>query len=49
MNSNDGRTVPEGDANEWFGAGHNDVYHVYGKTILFIMDIMHLIKDDPNY
>ncbi len=34
MTSNGGTLVLEGDAKEWFGAGHNAVYHVDGKDYI---------------
>jgi arabinan endo-1,5-alpha-L-arabinosidase len=34
MTSNGGTLVLEGDAKEWFGAGHNAVYHVEGKDYI---------------
>ncbi len=34
MTSNGGTLVLEGDAKEWFGAGHNAVYHADGKDYI---------------
>jgi arabinan endo-1,5-alpha-L-arabinosidase len=34
MTSNGGTLVLEGDAKEWFGAGHNAVYHAEGKDYI---------------